>query len=140
MTEEQAVELVSDRFRNQWPTESSATPFVLENDELPLALSTFAQMTIKHTRGGPRTAGEPGKRRKRVGGWIFVKIWGPASAGRQGTSQLADAARRVFEGQSLALSQDEPVSIYVGETQEIGVDGRHYMTSVQFQFDYWARF
>jgi len=140
MTESQFIELVESKMETQWPTESSSTPYVLENDALPLALDTFAQLTIKHTRSGPRTAGEPGNRRKRVGGWIYVKIWGPADKGRNGTSLLADAARRVFEGKSLGSPPEEPVSIYDGLTQEVGTDGRHYMTAVLFQFDYWARF
>lgn len=139
MTEAQAIELISQQMVTQWPTESGSVPLCLENDPLPQA-DTFAQLTIKHTRSGPRTAGEPGNRREQVGGWIFVKIWGPAYAGRNGTSLLCDAARRCLRGKSLGAPPEEPLMIYSGQTQEIGTDSRYYMTSVQFQFDYWARF
>lgn len=135
MTEEQAKELINQQMVSQWPTESVNVPFALENEARPQA-DTFAQLTIKHTRSGPVTAGPRGQRRKRAGGWIFVKIWGPADAGSTGTTKLADAARRVFEGLSLSSPPSEPLQIYVGQTQEIGVDGRYYMTSVQFPFDY----
>lgn len=140
MTGAQAKEYISAQFATQWPVEAGAVPFCLENEALPSA-DTFAQLTIKHTRSGPRTAGSAGNRRKQVGGWIFVKIWGPADAGTAGTSALVDAACRVFDGKSLGSGPpEEPLMIYAGVPQEIGVDGRYYMTSVQFPFDYWARF
>ena len=139
MTEAQAIELIDAQMVAQWPTVSGGLPLALENEALPTA-DSFAMLTIKHTVADPYTAGPAGSRRVERRGWIFVKLWGPADAGRKGISTLADGVRSIFEGQQLSTGSGEPVTISTGLTQEVGVDGRYYMVVVSFALRYYGTF
>ncbi|MBA3421653.1 MAG: hypothetical protein H0U12_07140 [Thermoleophilaceae bacterium] len=134
MNEEQAIELVGQRFVERWAIESINVAFSLENEAAPDA-ETFAALSVQHTYSSQASLGARPRMERR--GWIYVKLWGPCNKGRQGTSRLADAARRVFERQSLGAG--EPLIVFAGLTREIGVDGRWYRSSVQFPFTYYEQ-
>jgi hypothetical protein len=136
VTEAAAIELVLAQFATQWAALQPTIPFVLENEAMSAA-DTFALCTVTHTAGAQISQGNTGNRRVERKGFIFVKLHAPVDVGRRQTSQLADTARTIFECVTLAASP-EPVTVLAGETIEVGVDGRWYMTMVRFPFRYYA--
>lgn len=129
MTEAQAIELISSTFAAGWLVLQPDVPYVLENDPLPVddTAGAFVQLTVTLTTSNDTTQG-PSKRVQR-NGWIVVKTWTPAGAGRQLAAQLADSIREVFELAPLPspVDGDEPVNTQPGSTQTIGTDGRFFM-------------
>ena len=142
MNEAQAIELISAAFAAQWPAASGHVPFVLENRTLnrvtpPVGADTFAFLTTQHTLSEQRTSGDPGTRYVERAGWIVVKLWGPAGAGRAGTAALAGAVRAIFEMARLDPPDgSESLDTLASLTTEIGTDGRWYMTMVRTPFSY----
>jgi hypothetical protein len=138
MTEAEARELICERFNAQWPVESDEAPFMLDN-ERALSGDVFASLSIRFTMGaGQLTAGPAGTRLWERRGVIYVRIWTPEDEGAGGGSALCDAARRVFEGESLYLpAGGEPVTIEAGDTQPGMTDGRWWMSTVVFRFRYY---
>jgi len=138
MTEAEARERISARFDTQWPVEAGDVPFMLDN-ERAVTGDAFASLSIRFTTGaGQLTAGPAGTRLWERRGVLYMRIWTPGDQGASGGSALCDAARRVFEGESLyAPAGGEPVTIEAGDTQPGLIDGRWWMSTVVFRFRYY---
>ncbi len=136
MTEAQAIEAISELVATQWAAVSSGLPIALENEALP-TVDSFAALTVRHATSQQITQGATNRRFVRTG-FIFVKLWGPADAGRLGLSTLADGVRAFLESTSIAVAgQAEPITTLGALTQEAGVDGRWFMLVVQAPFRYY---
>jgi hypothetical protein len=142
-TEEWAVELISSRFVDAWPTAMPGVAYSLEG-EPAASVDRFVSLMIQLTPNGRQlTLGRHPKLSRT--GRIWVKIWTPAVAtggavgGTKARAQLADAARVVFERNE--LTEDamlEPLAILTGQTQTGGVDGRWMLSAVSFDFTWWT--
>lgn len=137
MTEAQAIEAIVGQFVAQWTTLQPATPIDLSNESASAA-DQFVSVTVTHTGAQQITTGPPGTRRVVRSGYAMVKIWTPGDKGTQLASQLADSARTALECVDIPVAGAEPITLLAGQTQEIGVDGRWYMSLVRFPFRYYA--
>jgi len=136
VTEAQAIELISATFAAQWPTLSGQVPFALENRSRPSA-DTFAALTTVTSTSDQRTMGGVGTRFVERQGWVVVKLWGPAGAGRLGLATLTEAVRGIFEMKALpAVDGGEPLSTYATATMAIGTDGRWFMQLARTPFSF----
>ncbi len=138
MTEAQAIEIISANFAAQWPPLSNQVPFALENRRLTSPTSdTFALVTTDHTGSEQRTCGGVGTRFVERQGWITVKLWGPAGAGRLGLGALVEVVHAIYEMKNLGPPIDgETVDTQASTTQKVGEDGRHFMLLVRTPFSY----
>ena len=139
MTEAQAIELISATFAAQWPALSNQVPFALENRRLTIPpTDTFALVLTDHMTSEQRTCGGVGTRFVERPGWITVKLWGPAGAGRFGLGTLVEAVHQIFEMNNLgpAPGDNETLDTGASTTQKVGEDGRHFMLLVRTPFSY----
>jgi len=139
MTEAQAIELISATFAAAWPAASSNVPYALDNRAIELPpTASFAALTITHTTAAQLTSGAAGSRFVDRNGWITVKLWGAAGAGRYGLAQLVGAVRAIFEMVNLpAPDGGEPLTTGASVTQEIGTDTRWFTLMVRTPFSYY---
>lgn len=147
MTEAQAIELVAARFIAAWPGATSAlldpsgtpygssgVPYALPN-EARLSADVFVQVSLlPYMR---QRISQGGVVRYQQWQYVIVSAFVPANSGAQLANQLADAARAVYEKQSLALGA-ESVTIDAGTPRAIAAafDNRWYVKGVQF-LCYW---
>jgi hypothetical protein len=139
VTEAQAVELISATFAAAWPTASGGVPFALEGEAFapPPPGETFAHLSVLLTEagGGQLTSGEPGTRLVGRGGWIVVKLWGPADQGAAGVRALVEAVRSIFEMQNLVRAGDpESVDTQATVPTPLATDGRWVMLLARTPF------
>jgi hypothetical protein len=139
MLEADAVELIVEQFMAQWAIVQPTVPAELAN-EAATAPDTFVTCTVKHTTSQQLSTGPKGTRIVERKGYVFVKIWTPANKGTLLASQLADSARAALELLDIpqAGPPNNPVTVSEGETQELGTDGRWYMSLVRFPMRYYA--
>ncbi len=128
MTEAQAIELIEATFATGWAAAQPTVPFALENDPLPTS-DAFVQLTTTFTTSNDTTQGALGTKRVQCNGWIVVKMWTPAGAGRALAAQLADSVRGIFEVVPLPspVPGEESLLTQPGSTVTIGTDGRWFM-------------
>lgn len=130
MTEAQAVEAISARFLAAWPGASGSTPFALVN-EARLAVDTFAQLQFLPGIRQPISQGA--SRMYESHTWVVVQLWTPVNAGAAPMATLIDAARAVFERQTLTVGS-ERLTMDAGMTRGVAknFDGRWDISAVQF--------
>ena len=139
MNEAQAIELISATFVAAWPAASGNVPYALDNRAIELVpTQSFAALTTTHTTSEQLTSGGAGTRFVDRRGWITVKLWGSAGAGRYDIALLVDVVRAIFELKELpAPDGGEPLTTRASVTQEIGTDTRWYMVMVRTPFSYY---
>lgn len=137
MTEEQAVEYITQRFLDRWPVELSTVPYGI-NGEPEVSQDAFVSLAIQMTTRKQITQGT--HPRYLQNGRIWVRAWTPAIAvggatgGTKAPAQIADAARRVFERQQLGTPLVETLQVGAGETQTGGVNARWMLSAIVFGF------
>ncbi len=136
MTEEQAVEAITQRWIDAWPSLQSSVPYTFDNEGFT-AVASFARVSIVHSVATQSTIGPSGSRMyKRVGN-IAVQLFTAVNVGRKPLAQLADSVRAVFEGRRIAVAGvDEPLYTYAAATRGENTDGSWFMATVVIGFDY----
>lgn len=125
MTEAQAVEAILEAWDAGWTAAHPDVPSFYDN-ESGAAGTSFVRVTVIHTTSQQITMGAIGARRFQRNAQIFVQLFTPIDQGRATISGLADAARSVLEGQTLAGE----LVIDAGATRENQPDGTWMQMSV----------
>lgn len=142
MTEEQAVEAITQRWITGWDAlnpiaEIGVVPYTFEG-ETATAEAYWARVTIIHTSARQITVGGTGTRRIERMGRVWVQLFADLDRGRQLVSRMADAARSVIELQRLVVAgDDEPVVIYSATTNEVDTEGRWVRSTINAPFVYY---
>lgn len=141
MTPEGAAEAVVTAFLEAWdPDLGEATPappvtaYTLDNTvfEAP-ENAPWARMVVRHLDQVQDTLGSIGNRKFRSSAIAVVQVYVPVNAGSRSVLQLAQQARSIFLGRSLAGGLDFVGGVPVRET---GVDGKWFGAVVEAPFNY----
>lgn len=131
MKESEANKALLARFIVQWPTKVGGTqaaptvPYALDNRKLEVA-PPFASVELLNLDGDQETMGQPGNRKYLRRGFIDVKLYGPAGAGRGSTDQLAEYVRDIFESQSIGAVDAEERGITTYTTSGRPIKDENY--------------
>lgn len=133
MTEAQALETMTQRWLDVWPTlqPGLANAIAFEGETFD-TLETWARVTFIHTVRRQVTMGSDGARKYESRGTIFVQLFGAPNRGVKQLAELADDVRKVYEGKRLATE----LTTYAGSTREVPTDGRWLQKSVVIPFVY----
>ena len=146
MTEEDAGELITQRFVDRWPIETAAVagawsppldevPSVLPNKvpsdpALIAAATTLAYVQLKFLPYQRQPLSQGNNPDYRQWKWVVVLIFVRENTGSKLGSQLATRARNVFEGQTLTLGSDE-LTIGAGMPRAAGALSGYDVTAIQ---------
>jgi len=118
MTEAQAIEAMTQRWIDAWPTASSSVPYTFRGETFD-AVPKWARVTFRPTLRVQATMGRPARYEDR--GVIFVQLFADVGLGEKPLVEMAGCVRTVFE--SLALSADLLVT-FAATRRMGGDDGR----------------
>lgn len=135
----QAREAIYAAFDTAWTTNTpnpgdKRTPIALDNEIYrPAENTAYVRLSVRHTGRTQRTLGKPGNRNFGSTGTAFVQVYVPTDTGLKAADILAQAAREVFEGVTLAATGVSFLDCVVRET---GPDGKWFGVVVEATFDY----
>lgn len=136
-TQGQARDEILAKFHETWDAdETSATVPVLYWDraqDLPDS-GPWCRVTVRHFTGGQATLSNgAGNRRFRYTGTVFVQVYTEHADGMVLADDLADVARRAFEGE---VTSPGRVIFRSVRLNEVGHDGQWFQTNVLADFEY----
>lgn len=124
------------RWRDRWAIgDRPRTPFQLENEKFDPPDAPWAKMQVHGLPGGPGTIGRPGNRKMDRAGTVFIDLREPPGNGVGSLSDLADAARAIFEGCRFGPHDIRFATVDVGGESEVD-GGRWWGVTVEARFDY----
>ncbi len=136
MTEEQAVEAITQRWIDAWPSLQSSVPYTFDNEEYT-AVASFARVSIVHSVAEQATIGPAGSRIYQRSGNIAVQLFTAVNVGRKPLAQLADSVRTVYQGRRITVAGvAEPLYTFAGATRGETTDAAWFMATVVIPFEY----
>lgn len=131
---------IAQQWVDKWVLEGSTNPktaFLFENENFDTENDgdfEWARVSIRHNRRQQESHGRPGNRRYESGGSVFIQIFVPQGEGTSRADELAEFARNIFEGVTLAGTD---VRFFDVTIREGGPDGtRWYAVTVDGVFEY----
>lgn len=125
-----AKELLTQEFVTAW---GATTPIDLDNEKIdPPNDAAWVRVAIRHNASNQETLGGVGNRFFTRGGSAFIQVFGRLNKGSREADTLAQQARAVFEGKTIA----NEIRILDVIVREIGPDEAWYQVNVEAQFEY----
>lgn len=127
-----AQEAAFQQFNDNW----TATPLgqvVFENegeDDIDNQAAEWVRVSVRELGGGRENIAPKGSRKYRRAASVFVQCFVPVDAGARRAKQLAEAARLIFEGESLASGLD----FNDGEVRDLGPDDKWQQAVMEAAF------
>ncbi|MDQ1446817.1 MAG: hypothetical protein QOI20_3281 [Acidimicrobiaceae bacterium] len=140
MTEAEAIEAISERWRSGWEQAHPEIPYALHNEAFrPQDASAAATVTFGPLVARQLTQGPIGARLFEYRGVINVKLYGPLDAGARQLAMLAGDVRAIFASQTIGGAPGvEPVySAAAGSVP--GKEGKWATLLVPVPFDFTGR-
>lgn len=135
-TVSQAREAIYQAFVDAWdpPGGPLKSAYTFDNEQFdPPTSAAWVRLTVRHNDSDQTTLGRQGNRKFGRPGSVLVQVFLPTDTGRASADSLADDARDIFEGTSLAGTT---VRFYGATVREAGKDGKWDLTIVEAPFDY----
>lgn len=127
----EARQAIYSTFLTAW---GMTTPVAFDNEAFtPPEASAWARLHVQHFLSQQETLGPAGGRKFSRQARVVVQIFVPSNKGTQQSDTLAQQARNVFEGRSLAGTTIRFTAV---ETREIGPDKRWFQVAVDARFEY----
>lgn len=125
-------ELLYQRFVTGW---GDTSPVQLGNETFDPPDGLWAKVLIMGRPSSPGTLGAPGRRRVDRSGAIFVLLRIPPGSGVGSLSDVADKARKLFEGARIFTHDIRPQIGDIGDEGDVD-EGRWWGCAVEVPFDY----
>lgn len=137
MTPWRAVqETLYRRWTERWVVgEDPRTPFAFDNDKIETGEGAWALVQVRARPSGAGTIGRPGNRKMDRRGVVYIDLREPPGRGVGTLSDLAEAARAVFEDCRLAPYDIRFGPVDIGQEGQIE-NGRWWGVTVEAPFDY----
>jgi hypothetical protein len=127
-TRVEAVQAITSRISSLW----AATPIAVDNEPLkPEPNTSWVKASIHHTFSEQETLGAPGNRRFMRKCFAQFLIVSPSHGGREGSDQLVQAMRNLFEGIEFS-----GITCFAFRDKEAGTDGLCWKVVAEAHFMY----
>lgn len=137
MTPAQAIELIHQRWRDQWDAMHPTVSYALDNELFRGSTPTWVRVHVTGGRSEQRSMGPVGRRRFEHFGTIAVQIFGEADQGRGPVDALCGSARAVLQSLELRAGGD-PLWTRAAELQSVAQRDNWWTALVVVPFSYFA--
>jgi hypothetical protein len=124
------------RWTERWVVgDDPRTPFAFDNDKIETGDAAWALVQVRARAGGAGTIGRPGNRKMDRRGAVYIDLREPPGRGVGNLSDLAEAARSIFEDCRLDTYDIRFGPVDIGQEGQIE-NGRWWGVTVEAPFDY----
>lgn len=104
MTEEQAIEALTQRWVDTWPALQPSVPYAFRGETIDAA-ATWVRVTFRGLTREQATMGPVGGRRFEDRGLIFVQLFADVGTGDRLLARLAGSVREVYEARTIGSEE-----------------------------------
>ena len=127
-----ARKAVYDRWIALWPPLYPAVPYYFDNENASPGAGPWARVAVRETASIQETLGASGNRKFERKAIALVQLFAPRDTGVGTISDLAQAARGIYEGVSF-----NGIDVYEVTPREVPTQDRWFQVTVEVLFNYY---